>query len=201
MVAIPELDGATGFMVYAGRGPSDGAACQGCAKHCRFEAPDSAAHMQVCSERTAMLASRVARLVDLRRSQRGTRKVAMVIFNFPPNAGHVGTAAYLSVFESAFETLKALMQQGYQVDLPQDADALRVAVLQGNAKQFGADANVHHRIPVDDYVQHQPWLREIEAQWGPAPGRVLSDGRSIFVLGGRGPPGHRVHWGPRRRYR
>jgi magnesium chelatase subunit H len=183
MVAIPELDGATGSMVYAGRGPSDGAVCTGCAKACHFEAPDSAANMQVCTERTAMLAARVAKLVALRRSQRRQRKLALVIFNFPPNAGHVGTAAYLSVFESAFETLKALKRQGYEVELPRDADALRQAVLEGNAKQFGADANVHHRIPVDDYVRHQPWLREIEAQWGAAPGRVLSDGRSIFVLG------------------
>jgi magnesium chelatase subunit H len=29
------------------------------------------------------------------------------------------------------------------------------------------------------------WLKEIEAQWGPAPGRQQSDGESIFVLGER----------------
>ena len=29
------------------------------------------------------------------------------------------------------------------------------------------------------------WLREIEAQWGPAPGKQQSDGSSIFVLGER----------------
>ena len=32
-------------------------------------------------------------------------------------------------------------------------------------------------------VRAQNWLPEIEQQWGPAPGRAQSDGRSVFVLG------------------
>lgn len=164
MVAIPELDGATGPIVFGGRSTGS-------------------ADMQVCSERTATLAARVARQVALRRSHRAERKVALVIFNFPPNAGNVGTAAYLSVFESLFETLHALKREGYTIDLPASVDALRDAVLKGNAAQHGADANVHARIPTDDHVRREKHLAAIEAQWGPAPGRQLSDGASLFVLG------------------
>jgi len=32
-------------------------------------------------------------------------------------------------------------------------------------------------------VRDTPWLSEIEAAWGPAPGRAQSDGRGVFVLG------------------
>ena len=46
------------------------------------------------------------------------RKIAIVLFNFPPNAGNTGTAAYLSVFESLHRTLAAMKREGYQVDLP-----------------------------------------------------------------------------------
>ncbi len=183
MVAIPELDGATGPTVYGGRAGAAGSTCTGCHKACKFEPTDNTHDMFTCSERTAMLASRVARLVALRRSARADRKVALVIFNFPPNAGNLGTAAYLSVFESLFETLKGLKAQGYTVTLPDSVDALRDSVLKGNAEQLGADGNVVHRIPVDDHVRRERWLKEIEAQWGPAPGRQLTDGRSIFVLG------------------
>ena len=63
-------------------------------------APTSRGEMHVCRERAEMLASRTARLVALRRSERADRKVAIVLFNFPPNAGNTGTAAFLSVFES-----------------------------------------------------------------------------------------------------
>jgi magnesium chelatase subunit H len=62
-------------------------------------------------------------------------------------------------------------------------DDLRDALLHGNAAQHGADANVHALISADEHIKRERWLKEIEAQWGPAPGRQLSNGSSIFVLG------------------
>ena len=169
MVAIPELDGATGSMVFGGRD-------QGSAQ--------SAAHdMVVAAERAAMLASRVAKWVALRKRTHAQRKVGVVLFNFPPNAGAAGTAAFLSVFESLFNLLKALARDGYTVDVPADVNALRDRLLQGNAATYGAGANVHVRIPTDAHVRAEPHLAQIEAQWGPAPGRQQADGASIHVLG------------------
>ena len=183
MVAIPELDGATGPMVFGGRPGAAGVTCTGCHHACTFRATDTAQDMHSCPERALMLAARIAKLVALRRSERAARKVAIVIFNFPPNAGNIGTAAYLSVFESMFHTLVAMKAQGYSVDLPDSVDALRDGILQGNAAQYGADANVHDLIATSDHVRRERWLAEIEAQWGPAPGRQLNNGSSIFVLG------------------
>ena len=141
--------------------------------------------MRICSERADALARRVAKLVDLRRSERAERKIAAVIFNFPPNAGNTGTAAFLSVFESLHNTLIAMKRAGYTVEVPATVDALRERIITGNAARFGAAANVCARIPADDHVRRERWLKEIEAQWGPAPGRQQSDGSSIFVLGER----------------
>jgi magnesium chelatase subunit H len=191
MVAIPELDGATGSMVFGGRGNAAHVACTGCERACTFEcaagddAETSGHDMFSCSERADMLAARLGRLVDLRRASRAERKVALVIFNFPPSAGATGTAAFLSVFESLFNTLTALHREGYQVELPASVDALRERVIKGNAERWGGLANVHARIPASDHVRRERWLRQIEAQWGPAPGRLQSDGSSIHVLGER----------------
>jgi len=185
MVAIPELDGASGPMVYGGRSDGAGIACTGCERSCVFARSEISGEMHVCSERAETLAARTARLVAMRRLERRDRKVAIVLFNFPPNAGNTGTAAYLSVFESLHRTLSALNREGYQVDVPTDADALRERIVTGNAARFGADANVHVRISASDHVRQEKWLRQIEAQWGPAPGKQQSDGSSIFVLGER----------------
>lgn len=183
MVAIPELDGATGPMVYGGRSDGNGAACTGCERRCVFKNDSGARNMHSCPERAEMLAARVEKLIALRRSERAERKLAVAIFNFPPNAGSVGTAAFLSVFESLFNTLKGLAAAGYTVTVPENVDELREQLLGGNASRFGTPANVHVRIPVDKHVRHQKWLKQIEAQWGPAPGRHNSDGQSIFILG------------------
>ena len=183
MVAIPELDGGTSPTVFGGRAGAPGVTCTGCHHACTFKATDNAQDMQTCPERAIMLASRTNKLIALRRVERAQRKVAVVVFNFPPNAGNIGSAAYLSVFESMFNTLAAMKAQGYSVDMPGDVDALRDSVLIGNAAQHGADGNVHTLISADDHVRRERWLPQIEAQWGPAPGKQLSNGQSIMVLG------------------
>ncbi len=185
MVAIPELDGSTGPMVYGGRTDGAHAKCTGCARGCDFPEADNNHDMQVCPERADTLAARVARLVALRRSNRAERKIAAVLFNFPPHAGNAGTAAFLSVFESLHNTLLALKRAGYTVDVPATVDQLRERIITGNAARYGTTANVHARIPADDHVRRERWLKEIEEQWGAAPGRQQSDGASIFVLGER----------------
>jgi magnesium chelatase subunit H len=171
MVAIPELDGAICPMTFGGRSVSEG----------EGRRRDMVPH----PERTSMLAARVARIVALRRKARRDRKVAVVLFNFPPNAGTVGTAAYLSVFASLLNTLRGMKDAGYNVEVPSTVNALRDRLLGGNAQMYGANANVADRMPADEHVRRQRWLSEIEAQWGPAPGRVQTDGASIFVLGER----------------
>ena len=111
------------------------------------------------------------------------KKVGIVLFGFPPNAGAVGTAAYLSVFESLFNTLTRMKAEGYTLDLPENVGALREMVLQGNAAQYGQEANVAAHISADEMVRNCPPLSAIEAVWGPAPGRIQSDGRGVFILG------------------
>lgn len=184
MIAIPELDGATGPIVFGGRTDQPGR-CSGCARACTFPASEGQRDMHVCAERAETLAARVEKLVTLRRRSRAERKIGIVLFNFPPNAGNTGTAAYLSVFESLHRTLGALQREGYAVEMPASVEALREAIIQGNAARHGAMANVHVRIGAADHIRRERWLSEIEAQWGPAPGRQQSDGSSLFVLGER----------------
>ena len=126
MVAIPELDGATGSMVFGGRSEISSGE--------KFD-------MQPAPERIERLADRVARLVALRHKPVAERKVAIVLFNFPPNSGATGTAAHLSVFESLYNTLTAMREEGYQVELPDSVTALRHEILDGNAQHYGAEAS------------------------------------------------------------
>jgi magnesium chelatase subunit H len=168
-VAIPELDGAVGPAVYGGRGAGTP------------ERP--AAASEPVPERVAAVADRVAALVKLRRTRHADRKVAVVLFNFPPNAGNTGSAAYLNVFPSLFRTLHAMRDAGYTVDVPESVDALRDMVCEGNRERAGAPANVHARVSAETHESREPWLPELERTWGAAPGRQLTDGRDLFVMG------------------
>jgi len=167
MVSIPELDGATGPLVYGGRAG----------------AGESVRDMQPHPERITRLVERVDRWVALRNKPRSERRIAITLFSFPPNAGNIGTAAHLAVFESLHRVLAGMAESGYRVEVPESVDALRDRLLNGNAARYGADANVFTRIRADDHVAREPYLAEIESQWGPAPGKHQADGRHIHVLG------------------
>ncbi|NBN63109.1 magnesium chelatase subunit H [Pannonibacter tanglangensis] len=183
MVAIPELDGATGSMVIGGRSSAgDTAQACICARQ-QGACPSGRACMRPDDERVGLLADRLAALVRLRRTPRADRRLAVTLFNFPPNGGNIGTAAFLSVFESLFETMRRLRAEGYDVEVPADAATLQDMLLNGNAARHGTEANVHVTVAADDHLRQEPHLADIEAQWGPAPGRVLSNGRGLHVLG------------------
>ena len=168
-VAIPELDGAIGPTVFAGK--SSGA--RGVEK----------AESLPITERVETIADRVAKVVRMRRTARADRKVAVVLFNFPPNAGNTGSAAYLDCFASLFNTMTAMRDAGYTVDVPESVDALRLAVTEGNREQYGSPAAVFTRIPTDDHVRRERWLPQIEGAWGSAPGKQFADGHGIQILG------------------
>ena len=179
LVALPEIDGATNPTVFAGRHAPEG--CVGCAHKCA--ALGSVKAMAPCLERIDALAEKTLRLATLRRKENAEKNVGVVLFGFPPNAGAVGTAAYLSVFESLHNTLQKMARDGYDITPPATVDELREAILKGNAMTYGQEANVGARVSADTIVKTTPWLAEIEASWGPAPGRIQSNGSDVFILG------------------
>jgi len=167
LVALPELDGAINPTVFAGRHGNSGQQ--------RAMAP--------CVERINILVERCKKLIFLKKKSPRDKKIAIIIFGFPPNAGAAGTAAYLNVFGSLYQTMLQMKLEGYDIEVPSSVEELRDQVLNGNSSKFGQEANVAFRVDADWIVKNTPWLEEIEDQWGAAPGRVQSDGSSIFILG------------------
>jgi magnesium chelatase subunit H len=163
-IAIPELDGATEPFVYGG------VRADGC-------------EPLPLAERCHRLARRLKRWNHLQTAKRADLRLAMLVFCFPPNKGNIGTAADLDVFPSAWEMLRALERDGYEVEVPPSADHLRELLLGGNSEKFGATANVAYRMSVEEYRQHCPYVEEIEDEWGIAPGSINSFGGELLIQG------------------
>ncbi|MBV9211603.1 MAG: cobaltochelatase subunit CobN [Acidobacteria bacterium] len=163
-VAIPELDGATEAFVYGGM-------------------PAGGTEPVALEERVRRLAKRLKRWHRLQTAARADLKLAMLLFCFPPNRGNIGTAADLDVFESVRETLLSLKDEGYDVEVPQSADELREMLLGGDSESYGATANIAYRMEVDEYCRLCPFVEEIEAEWGSAPGQINSFGGKLLIQG------------------
>ena len=163
-VAIPEIDGATEPFVYGGM-------------------TGGGAEPVALEERCRRMARRLRRWNSLQTEQRDRQKLALVVFCFPPNKGNIGTAADLDVFPSLHEILTRLSADGYSVEVPTDADALREMLLGGNSESFGAVANVAYRMSVEEYLRLCPYAEEVEKEWGTAPGSVNTFGRDLLIQG------------------
>ncbi|MFN2532291.1 MAG: cobaltochelatase subunit CobN [Pyrinomonadaceae bacterium] len=163
-IAIPEIDGATEPLIFGGISA-------------RGTEP------KPLDDRCTRLAKRVRRWNRLQTTPREQLKLAFVLFCFPPNKGNIGTAADLDVFPSLWDVLAKLHDEGYRVSLPTSAHHLRELVLGGNSNHFGAAANVAYRMKVGEYRALCPFVRDVEKDWGTAPGAINSFSGDLLVQG------------------
>jgi magnesium chelatase subunit H len=163
-IAIPEIDGATEPFVYGG-------------------IPVKGKEPIALDDRCQRFARRLKRWNNLRVLPRENVRLAIVLFCFPPNKGNIGTAADLDVFPSVWDLLNNLKSEGYDVDVPSSSDQLRERLLLGNSESFGMAANVAYRMKVTEYRQLCPFVKEIEGDWGAAPGSINSFGDELLIQG------------------
>lgn len=165
-IAIPELDGAIEPIIMSGRDGNTGKAI-------------------ALQDRVEAIAQRALKWANLRKKPKLEKKVAITVFSFPPDKGNVGTAAYLDVFGSIHEVLRALQQNGYEVqDLPETAKELMEAVIHDAQAQYHSpELNIAHRMSVEEYERLTPYSHRLEENWGPPPGHLNSDGQNLLIYG------------------
>ncbi len=165
-IAIPELDGAIEPIILSGR---DGTTGKAIALRDRVEA----------------VAERALKWANLRRKPKLDKKVAITVFSFPPDKGNVGTAAYLDVFGSIYEVMKALKNNGYDLpQLPESAEALMQEVIHDAQAQYSSpELNIAYKMSVPEYEALTPYSQRLEENWGPPPGHLNSDGQNLLIYG------------------
>jgi len=171
-VSLPELDGAIEPIIYAGRESVTGKSVP-------------------LDDRISILAQRALKWATLKAKANKDKKIAVTIFSFPPDKGNVGTAAYLDVFGSIAAVAKELYEKGY--DLGDDfsledltPEKLMDRVLNDKEAKFNSPTlNVAYKMSINEYMEQTPYASELEANWGPPPGELNSDGQNLLVYGAR----------------
>merc|ERR1719253_1216692 len=115
------------------------------------------------------------------------KKVCICLFQFPPDKGNVGTAAYLDVFGSIYSVMQKMKEEGYSVeDMPEDIEALQRSILEDPNQQFSmADLNAEYRMSPEEYQRLCPYTEDLNENWGPPPGNLNTDGKDLLVYGKR----------------
>ncbi|MBD2681143.1 MULTISPECIES: magnesium chelatase subunit H [Nostoc] len=150
-------------------------------------------------ERVQRLIGRVKSWVALRQKPASERKIAIILYGFPPGYGAVGTAALLNVPRSLLKFLSALKDQGYTVgDLPEDGEELIRWVKQADESLNDTNnipASPHPRVPASSSPASvnvrtlEKWLgylrtSRIEKQWKSLTGTGIKTYGDEFQIGG-----------------
>lgn len=176
LYALPELDGAIDTVPLGGLVGED---------------------IYLIPERVNRLTGRINNWINLRKTPPSERKIAIILYGFPPGYGATGTAALLNVPRSLLKFLQALKDQGYHVgDLPEDGEEIIRQVKQ--ADEIINQPPISH-IQDETTNKQQPttvnvktldkWLgylltTRIEKQWQSLTGTGIKTYGDDFQIGG-----------------
>ncbi|MBF1991469.1 magnesium chelatase subunit H [Fischerella thermalis] len=146
-------------------------------------------------ERVQRLIGRVKSWIKLRQKPAFARKIAIILYGFPPGYGAVGTAALLNVPRSLRKFLQALKDQGYTVgDLPADGEELIRQVKEadesfGDAENSSITLSRPHVPASVNAKTLEKWLgylrtSRIEKQWKSLTGTGIKTYGDEFHIGG-----------------
>ena len=167
-VSLPEIDGSIEPIIYAGREGATGRSVP-------------------LADRVELLANRALKWASLSKKKNADKKISITVFSFPPDKGNVGTAAYLDVFGSIYAVMKEMRDAGYDVgdftDVKDSRELMELVLHDVEAQINSPELNVEHTMSVEEYQRLCPYAKDLEENWGPAPGHLNSDGANLLVFG------------------
>lgn len=161
LYALPELDGAIDTVPLGGLVGED---------------------IYLIPERVKRLTGRIKSWINLRKTPPKNRRIAVMLYGFPPGYGATGTAALLNVPRSLLNFLIALKKEGYNVgDLPEDGEEIIRQVKQ-------ADEALETSLQVNAQTLEK-WLgylltTRIEKQWKSLIGTGIKTLGDEYQIGG-----------------
>jgi len=177
-VVMPELDGRFEMMTV------------GCMKNLGYsELIDSDILETVPLEQNIKLISyRIRNWLNLREKLNNEKKIAIIVYNYPPGEDKVGNAAYLDVTESASNLFEKLKKEGYSVgDFPEDKSLGDIFIGGGsvncpkmtNVEQFnGILLNNEQYLKIFEQLPDAQ-KNEVKEFWGDPPGKIMTQNSSL----------------------
>jgi len=136
-------------------------------------------------DRIKKFCERVERWVNLRYKPNFEKKVAIVIYDYPPGEENLGNAAYLNTFESLKVIFKRLKDEGYKVEMKDVGEVLLEKKL-FNPKFFTEKVVDCPRLSKDNYLKFfnelpEELKRDVIENFGEPPGDIMVDEEGILI--------------------
>ncbi|MEW6662877.1 MAG: magnesium chelatase subunit H [Bacillota bacterium] len=142
-------------------------------------------------ERVDKIAGRVFRWLRLRRKPNAEKRIAVILYNYPPGEDNIGGAACLDVFASMKNLLAKMKEAGYTVGELPEGKLYELFLEQGivnSGRWVSGEVTARHAITLDKTVcegwfRHLPGRENMLEEWGPPPGEVMAGEDQIILPG------------------
>ncbi len=143
--------------------------------------------IETVPERIERLALVVKQWLRLRATANRDKKIALIVYDYPPGLGKKASAALLDVPRTLFAVLQRLKKAGYNVgQLPESADALFTALDHATDHQIQQNRPDALKVSYETFKElTSPRERErIEDRWQKFPGEIVPMGENDVFVGG-----------------
>ena len=169
-VTLPECDGMVEPVILCGK----------------ENRPDEAySPIVAIKDRAERCAGRIKQMLNLQRKARKDRKIALVVYNYPPGEHNIGNAAYLDTFVSVRDILLRMREEGYTIgDIPEDLSETFLQNNIVNSPEWSGKVTgvLVDREKYEEYLRPFPALkRDIEARFGSFPGKINVVGEQVIL--------------------
>jgi len=151
-----------------------------------------ASEVQALPDRVERIALRIRRWMELKNKSNAQKRIAIIIYNYPPGEANLGVASYLDVFASVHKILQALRDNGYRV-VPPERELHRLfqdcSVFNTGSWHRAEDALQNcFSLNLREYMSFfsslpESMQKEVIESWGEAPGKVMVAGERIVIPG------------------
>ena len=159
----------------------------------RFESVELEEYTAI-EDRVERVARRALKWVNLRRKRNSEKKIAIILYNYPPGEENLGKAAYINTFASLERILKAMRERGYDIHHVPSEEELKDMLLRAGAVNSGEwvlTTEAISQMPKVPLEVYSKWLEElpesvredIARSWGPPPGGVMTYKDCILIPG------------------
>jgi magnesium chelatase subunit H len=141
-------------------------------------------------ERVKRLTGRIKHWIALRKTPLANKRIAIILYGFPPGYGATGTAALLNVPRSLLKFLHALKDQGYTVgELPEDGEELIRRVKEADETLNQQQTTDNEQPTTVNVKTLEKWLgylltTRVEKQWQSLTGTGIKTYGDEFQIGG-----------------
>ncbi|MCD6515718.1 MAG: magnesium chelatase subunit H [Candidatus Odinarchaeota archaeon] len=143
-------------------------------------------------DRIEKIANRVEKWINLRRKKNSEKKIAIILYNYPPGEANIGKAAYLDTFKSLSNILNYLKGLGYTIPQEYSPQELKELVLSSglvNSGDWILTQDTIAKLPKVSLEEYRNWFKELPkpAQekiintWGEPPGNIMAIGDMIIL--------------------